>query len=99
MVAYLGDLDEAGRLGVWKAADERNGSAEQPELFNTPPTRWVEVDFWAVGVEGTRNFGGPWLGLQLISKLGLKAVLDELMPAGREEVSWSIMSLLLVICR
>lgn len=99
MVAYLGDLDEAGRLGVWKAADERNGSAEQPELFNTPPTRWVEVDFWAVGVEGTRNFGGPWLGLQLISKLGLKAVLDELMPAGREEVPWSIMSLLLVICR
>jgi transposase len=99
VVAYLGDLDEAGRLGVWKAADERNGSAEQPELFNTPPTRWVEVDFWAVGVEGTRNFGGPWLGLQLISKLGLKAVLDELMPAGREEVPWSIMSLLLVICR
>jgi transposase len=68
-------------------------------LFNTPPTRWVEVDFWAVRVEGTRDFGGPWLALQLISKLGLKAVLDELMPAGREEVPWSIMSLVLVICR
>lgn len=99
MVAYLGDLDEAGRLGVWKAADKRNGSAEQPELFNTPPTRWVEVDFWAVRVEGTRDFGGPWLALQLISKLGLKAVFDQLMPAGREEVPWSIMSLVLVICR
>jgi len=99
VVAYLGGLGEAARLGVWKAADKRNESAGQPELFSTPPTRWVEVDFSAVRVEGTRDFGGPWLALQLIGKLGLKAALDRLMPAGREEVPWSIMSLVLVICR
>jgi transposase len=99
VVAYLGDLDEAGRLGVQEAAENRAASTEQPELFDTPPRRWVEVDVSAVRVEGTRDFGGPWLALQLISKLGFKAVLDRLMPAGREKVPWSIMSLVLVICR
>jgi transposase len=99
VVAYLGDLDEAGRLGVQEAAENRAVSTEQPELFDTPPRRWVEVDVSAVRVEGTRDFGGPWLALQLISRLGFKAVLDRLMPAGREKVPWSIMSLVLVICR
>jgi hypothetical protein len=99
VVAYLGDLDEAGRLGVWKGAEKPDGSAEQPELFDPSPQRWVEVDVSAVRVEGTRDFGRPWLALQLIGKLGIKAVLDRLMPAGREEVPWSIMSLVLVICR
>jgi transposase len=99
VVAYLGDLDEAGRLGVQEAAENRAASTEQPELFDTPPRRWVEVDVSAVRVEGTRDFGGPWLALQLISKLGFKAVLDRLMPAGREKVPWSTMSLVLVICR
>ena len=46
-----------------------------------------------------RRFGGPWIALQLISKLGLKAELDRLMPVGREDVPWSVMSLVLVICR
>jgi transposase len=99
VVVYLGDLDEAGRLGVQEAAENRDASTGQPELFDAPPRRWVEVDVSAVRVEGTRDFGGPWLALQLISKLGLKAVLDRLMPAGREQVPWSIMSLVLVICR
>jgi transposase len=99
VVAYLGDLDEAGRLGVQEAAENRAASTEQPELFDPPPRRWGEVDVSAVRVEGTRDFGGPWLALQLISKLGFKAVLDRLMPAGREKVPWSIMSLVLVICR
>jgi len=99
VVAYLGDLDEAGRLGVQEAAKNGDASTGQPELFDPPPQRWLEVDVSAVRVEGTRNFGGPWLALQLIAKLGLKAVLDQLMPAGREKAPWSIMSLVLMICR
>ena len=98
-MAYLGDLDEAGRLGVQEAAKNGDASTGQPELFDPPPQRWLEVDVSAVRVEGTRNFGGPWLALQLIAKLGLKAVLDQLMPAGREKAPWSIMSLVLMICR
>jgi transposase len=102
IVACLGDLDEAGRLGVQAAADQCKGvegSAGQLEFFDKPRPRYVDVDPSAVVVEGVRRFGSPWLALQLISKLGLKAELDRLMPIGREDVPWSIMSLVLVICR
>jgi transposase len=99
VVAYLGDLDEAGRLGVQAAADG-GGGLSQPALFGSSPVpRFVEVDLSAVRVEGTRSFGGAWLALQLIGGLGLKSELDRLMPGGREDVPWSIMSLILVICR
>jgi transposase len=99
VVAYLGDLDEAGRLGVRQAAAGDDSSARQQEMFDAPRPRFVEVDLSGVVVEGTRRFGGPWLALQLIDRLGLKSELDRLMPGGREDVPWSIMSLVLVICR
>lgn len=99
VVAYLGDLDEAGRMGVQLTAQGRGGPARQQEMFEGPRPRWVEVDLSAVRVEGTRGFGGPWLALRVIEKLGVKSLLDRLMPAGREEVPWSVMSLVLVVCR
>ena len=99
VVAYLGDLDEAGRLCVQQAAHGDDPSTQQRELFDTPQGRYVEVDVSGIVVEGMRKFGGPWLALQLIGKLGLQRELDRLMPAGREDVSWSIMALVLVICR
>jgi len=99
IVAYLGDLDEAGRLGVQQAAGGGGSSERQPSLFDTPKPHYVEVDLSGVVVEGTRAFGGSWLALHLISKLGLKNELDRLMPAGREDVPWSLMALVLVICR
>ena len=99
IVAYLGDLDETGRLGVQQAASGEDSSQGQGELFGTPQPKYVEVDLSGIVVEEMRRFGGPWLALQLIGKLGLKAELDRLMPAGREDVPWSIMSLVLVICR
>ena len=101
VVAYLGDLDESGRLGVQRAAEGVDASAQQG-LFDPPggtPPRYVEVDVSRVTVEGTRRFGGPWIAMQLISKLGLRAELERLMPAGREDVPWPLMSLVLVICR
>ncbi len=99
VVAYLGDLDEAGRLGVQQAAQDKDSDA-QVDLFQTPvQPRYVEVDLSAVRVEAIRSFGGPWLALQLIGRLGLKPLLDRLLPAGREDVPWSLMSLVLVICR
>jgi transposase len=102
IVACLKDLDEAGRLGVRQAAQGRNGaggSAGQLEFFDKPQSRYVEVDLSGVVVEGVAGFGGPWMVMQLISKLGLRAELDRLMPVGREDVPWSVMSLVLVICR
>ena len=104
VVAYLGDLDEAGRLGVNQAAgvadaSRQGGLFDAAQQQSAPQPRWMEVDVSAVRIEGTRNFGGPWLAMQLIGRLGLKTLLDKLMPIGREDVPWSIASLVLVICR
>ena len=98
VVAYLGRLDEAGRLGVREAALERSGQQQQT-LFEEPEPEWVEVNASAVRVENCREFGGPWLALELIKRLGLDTFLRETIPSGREEVSWSVMALVLVIAR
>jgi transposase len=98
VVAYLGEMDEAGRLGVEQLA-EGKGPDPQRTMFDVPPPRWVEVDLSRVKVENPRCFGGPWLALAVIKKLGLSQVLEGLMPRGREEVPWPVMSLVLVVCR
>ncbi len=37
--------------------------------------------------------------MQLIEQLGLKDFFDRTLPAGREEVSWSLMAVVLILCR
>ena len=98
IVAWLGQLDEAGRLGVREAALQRSGDTQQT-LFEEPKPQWVEVDAAAVRVEGCRQFGGPWLALELIRWLGLDDFLRRVMPCGRETVPWSTSALLLIIAR
>lgn len=103
VVAYLGDLDEAGRLGVCEAAGSAVGEEipASPMLFSdgTPAPRFVEVDTSQVRVQNVRSFGGAWLAMQLIEKLGLRRFLGEVLPPGREEIGWDVMSLVLVILR
>ena len=70
MVAYLGDMDEDGRLGVKDAAD-KNSTNRQQRLFDQVKPRWVEVDVSGIRVARTHNFGGPWLGLELLKRLRL----------------------------
>jgi transposase len=98
VVAHLGKLDEAGRLGLKQAAEEKPSSA-QKSLFAEPEPEWVEVDASAVRVENCRQFGGPWLALELIKMLRLDKFLRETIPSGREDVPWSVMALVLVIAR
>lgn len=100
IVAWLGQLDEAGRLGVKQAADETSDSS-QKRLFPSaePEPEWVEVNAKGVRVENCRQFGGPWLALELIRTLGLDEFLKQTLPSGREEVPWSAMALVLVIAR
>ena len=98
VVAYLGQLDEPQRLGVKEAAEGKPGP-RQKRLFDDVRPQWVEVDVKRVRVENRRDFGGPWLGLQLVEQLGLKEFLDRTIPSGREEISWSLMALVLVLCR
>lgn len=106
VVAWLGKLDEAGRLGVQKAATpprSSSSSGTQLTLFDdaADPTepRWIEVDSSAVRVENCRQFGGPWLAMELIRRLQLDEFLARVMPRGREKVPWSQSAMILVIGR
>src|SRR5208283_2938541 len=98
VVAYLGQLDEAHRLGVQDAAAGTAGT-HQKRLFDDTRPAWVEVDVQRVRVENRRALGGPWLGLALVDALGLKEFLARTMPRGDEEVPWSLMALILIVCR
>ena len=98
VVAYLGKLDAAGRLGLKQAADDTPTSS-QKTFFPEPESEWVEVDAKAVRVENCRQFGGPWLALELIKTLGLDTFFQETIPSGHEDVPWSVMALVLVIAR
>lgn len=97
VVAYLGDLDEAGRLGVREAA-QGGGDAQRP-LFDAAAPRRIEVDLDGVRVENCRAFGGPWLGLQILRKLGLTDLLPRLIPPGREDIPWPTMVWVLALSR
>ncbi len=84
VVAWLGAMDEQGRLGVKRCAERR--TAEQSGLFDQARAEWVEVDLKRVNVERSRRFGGPWLGLELLRRLELDRFLESVLPAGREQV-------------
>jgi hypothetical protein len=77
VVAYLGELDEQGRLGVRRVAQGEPTS--QAELFQGEASpEWVEVDLRGVRVARSRPFGGAWLGLMLLRQLGLSELLETL---------------------
>lgn len=103
VVAWLGQMDEAGRLGVEDVATERgaNPTPHQQELFDNGEVspRWIEVDASAVRVENSRQFGGPWLALGLIDKLGLAEFFARVMPRSHESVPWSTSALILIVAR
>ena len=45
-----------------------------------------------VRVERCREFGGPWLGLQLLRKVGLDEFFAKSIPSGRPEAPWPMMA-------
>jgi hypothetical protein len=94
VVAWLGAMDEQGRMGVKRCA--ANAGAEQAGLFaaSDEPER-VEVDLQGVRVERTRRFGGPWLGRTLLRQLELDRFLDQSLSRGREQVPWPLMAMVL----
>jgi len=98
VVAYLGEMDESGRLGMKDAASGA-GVDEQGRLFPEPAQRLVEVDVERVRVENGRAFGGVWLGMQAVDRLGLAGLLERLIEPGRETVPWPMMALVLVLSR
>ncbi len=107
IVAWLGRLDEQGRLGIEQAAQMdrgKNPSRDRQrslfgEEFPIPEPRWVEVNAAEVRAQNPRQFGGPWLALELVRRLGLDEFLERVMPRGKERIPWSLTSLILVIAR
>lgn len=99
VVAWLGDVDEQGRLGVREAATGRRPARRQRTLFEEPQPRWVRVDSTAIRVEKCRQFGAPWLALELIQQLRLDQFPNQTLPRGGGRVPWSLSALILVIAR
>jgi len=86
--------DEIGRILSGKPRPE-------PGLFHQTeePPSWAKVNVNGVSVERLRHFGDVYLGLLLWHRLGLADFCRENMPAGREDIPWSIMTALLVLAR
>lgn len=98
VVAHLGALEEKKRRGVKWAAEEKK-FPEPRDLFDEDTPEYAEVDTKRVRVENCRDFGGPWLGMELVKELRLNRFLEKTMPPGHEEIPWPTMALVLVLSR
>jgi hypothetical protein len=76
IVSYLGEMAAQGRLGIRQAATGQ-GMQYQHQLFNDVAPRWVEVDTSRIWVERCVDFGGPWLGFELLKHLGIESLLKQ----------------------
>jgi hypothetical protein len=107
VVASLGKLDArelAGLRGGWDDLPALlRGQTPPPRPITAPlpgfAPRWAPADLRALRVERSRDFGEGYLALSLWHRLGLDALLAELLPAGREAVGWSHTAALLTIAR
>ena len=102
-VAWLGKLKESERAGVRRAAEGREKSPyTQLQLFDhegKPEPEWVEVDAANVRVENQLEFGGAWLAMELIHRLRLDELFENVLPRGKEDIAWAKIATILVICR
>lgn len=99
VVAYLGDMEEGQRLGIAAAARGGGGFHQESLLPDSVEPEWVEVDARRIRVERVLDYGGYWLGLQLLDRLGLVQFLDRALGAGEEEIPWSMVAMVLVLMR
>ena len=97
VVAYLGEVDEHGRMALPPADGTR--AYQQPLYEAGEVPQWVEVDLTRVRVERTRDFGGPWLGYTLLHHLDLPRFLAATLPTDGADIPWPAMALVLVLGR
>jgi transposase len=105
VVAYLGELKPSEKCGWAKLAkrlplDDR----PQPSLFDPPPPdddvdEEILVQLRGIRLENLRDFGDVWLAWGLWRLLELDMLLDEHLPAGREDVRWGAVAAILTIAR
>jgi len=107
VVARLGKLDDAEVTTArhWRDLDallEGRAPARQLQFgaTATPPVAgWREIDLHGVRVERLRQFGRVYLGLALWRRLGLHTCLQQLLPAGQEDISWEQIACVLTLGR
>jgi len=100
-VAQLGELNGQGRARARLLARQITGRGDQRELFEEGQgsEQTVAVRLDRVGVERSRTFGSVWLGWTVWRALHLEELCAELLPQGRESISWAQMAAVLVIAR
>src|SRR5208282_6658078 len=102
-VAQLGELDAQGRARAQALARSITGGAapsSQRALFESEESSAaVPVKLGKIRLERSRAFGAVWLGWLLWQALKLDELCQELLPAGRESVSWADVAAILVIGR
>lgn len=105
IVATLGKqpgLDRKERIGWEQIGRILDGKPDpQPQLFEEAEEapEWAQVNVKSVRVERLRQFGNVYLALALWRRLKLDDLLDQLQPAGREDIRWSLLSCVLVSAR
>ena len=108
VIAYLGELgpsEESGWAQLGKSLDGQRGARPEPSLFDPPryddpdEDEPVLVKLRDLRLERLRRFGDVWLASGLWRLLGLGALLQRLIPEGREQVPWHRMAAILTIAR
>ena len=97
VVAYLGDIDHATRMGVEHAAEGH--PPHQQSLFDDTHPSWVEVNVTGVRVERSRRFGDVWLAVEVMKKLGLPEFFHRVLPSPRAKIPWADLACILVVAR
>jgi len=97
IVSYLGDMDEAGRVGVHHAVEK--DLPVQESFFDERSPEWVEVNVRKVRTERSRRFGDVWLALELIKKLDLDKLFERVMPDVHPKISWATLANVLITSR
>lgn len=99
-VAHLGELDEHGRIEARALARHLIGAPEQAQLFDDGCRDVaVPVRLKGIRIERSRQFGDVYLALALWRGVGLSQLIAELLPAGKERVTWEKIAAVLVAAR
>jgi len=101
-IGKLPGLDREERVGWDEIGRILSGRPRvNPGLFDQPedPPAWAAVNLSGVRVERLRHFGDVYLGFLLWMRLGFADFCKEQMPAGREEIPWAVMAVVLVLAR
>ena len=100
VVAHLGELDEQGRVAARALARHLIGVPERAQLFNDDSRDVaVPVRLKGIRVERSRQFGDVYLALALWRGLGLEDLCEQLLPMGKEHISWAKIATVLVTAR